>query len=129
MREATLGAYAHQDLALRTTGVRAPAGSGAEEMPLFRVVFELEHARAAHETLRLPEAEVTPLPRPPGAKRTLRSELRLTMLDGGARIGGTLWYRTELFDAGTIDRMIRGYLALLEDAAADPDRPLPGFRT
>jgi hypothetical protein len=30
------------------------------------------------------------------------------MLDEGARICSTLWYRTELFDAGTIDRMIRG---------------------
>jgi len=46
------------------------------------------------------------------------------MLDEGARICSTLWYRTELFDAGTIDRMIRGYLALLEDVAAHPDRPL-----
>jgi hypothetical protein len=124
VREATLGAYGHQDLPFaRLVSVLRP-GSGAEEMPLFRVVFELEHPRAAHETLRLTEAEVSPLPRSPDAKRILRSELRLTMLDDGTRIGGSLWYRTELFDMDTIDRMIRGYLELLEAAAGDPDRPL-----
>ena len=128
VRETTLGAYAHQDLPFARLVSALRPGSGAEEMPLFRVVFELEHARAAHETLRLPEAEVVSLPRAPGARRTLRSELRLTMLDAAARIGGTLWYRTELFDADTIDRMIRGYLALLEDAAAHPDRPVPKFQ-
>ena len=125
VRETTLGAYGHQDLPFARLVDALGPGSGAEEMPLFRVVFELEHARAAHETLSLPEAEVSPLSRVPGAKRTLRSELRLTMLEDGAQIGGTLRYRTELFDTDTIDRMIRGYLALLEDAAADPDLPLP----
>ncbi len=124
VRETTLAAYGHQDFpfARLVTALR-PEGA-AEEMPLFQVVFELEHARGAGETLRLPGVEVSPLPRSPREKRTLRSELRLTMMDDGARIGGTLSYRTELFDAATVEGMIHGYLALLRDVAADPDRPL-----
>jgi amino acid adenylation domain-containing protein len=123
VRETLLAAYGHQELPFARLAAALGPGSGAEEMPLFRVVFELEHARPAADTLRLPRAEVSPLPRPPGQRRTLRSELRLSMRDGG-RVGGTLWYRTELFDPGTIDGMIQGYLELLQDAAADPDRPL-----
>ncbi|HST59411.1 MAG TPA: condensation domain-containing protein, partial [Longimicrobium sp.] len=124
VRETALAAYGHQDFpfARLVTALR-PEGT-AEEMPLFQVVFELEHARGAGETLRLPEVEVSPLLRSPLEKRTLRSELRLTMMDDGTRIGGTLSYRTELFDAATVEGMIHGYLALLRDVAADPDRPL-----
>jgi amino acid adenylation domain-containing protein len=124
VRQTTLAAYAHQDLPFARLVEELCPGAGAEEMPLFQAVFELEHARGAGETLRLPDAEVSPLQRPPGLPRTLRSELRLTMHDDGAQIGGTLWYRTERFDARTIDGMIRGYLALLHAAAADPDCPL-----
>jgi non-ribosomal peptide synthetase component F len=50
--------------------------------------------------------------------------MRLTMTDDGTRIGGTLAYRTELFDPATVERMIGEYLALLQAAAADPDRPV-----
>ena len=49
------------------------------------------------------------------------------MLDDGERIGDTLWYRTELCDDGDHRRMSRGYLTLLECAAANPDRPLGCF--
>jgi non-ribosomal peptide synthetase component F len=45
------------------------------------------------------------------------------MTDDGRNIRGSLAYRTELFDSATIERMIGDYLALLEGAAADPDRP------
>ncbi|MBW3655436.1 MAG: amino acid adenylation domain-containing protein, partial [Gemmatimonadetes bacterium] len=124
VRENTLGAYGHQDFpfARLVSALRPDAAPG--EMPLFQVIFELEHARSGQETLRLPEVQVAPLPPSPKEKRTLRSELRLTMVDDGVRIGGSLAYRTELFDAATIDRMIEGYVALLRGAAADPDRPL-----
>ncbi|MFL5385473.1 MAG: amino acid adenylation domain-containing protein [Longimicrobiaceae bacterium] len=124
VREATLGAYGHQDLPFALLAAALRPECGAEEMPLFQAVFELEHARAAHESLRLPGVEVSRLPRSPLEKTTLRSELRLTMLEDGERIGGRLRYRAERFDPETIDRMIRGYLALLEGAVADPDRPL-----
>ena len=122
-REATLGAYAHADLPFATLASALRPECGPEEMPLFQAVFELEQARAAEDALLFPGAEVTALPRPP-AERTLRSELRLSLRDDGARIDGVLWYRAELFDAATIDRMIRRYLALLEGVVAEPDRPV-----
>ena len=53
--------------------------------------------------------------------------LRLTMVDHGGRIDGALLYRSELFGAATIDGMIGGYLALLQAAAADPDRAMTEF--
>jgi non-ribosomal peptide synthetase component F len=124
VREAALGAYAHQDLpfARLVSALRPDCGPG--EMPLFQVVFELEHARARQETLRLPAVAPSPLGRSPKDRQTLRSELRLTMSDDGTNVGGSLVYRTELFDSATIERMIGDYLALLEGAVADPDRPV-----
>jgi len=124
VREATLGAYAHQDYPFARLVDALRPGAGAEEMPLFQVVFELEHARDGRATPLPPELEVSRLPRPSLAGRTLRSELRLTMVDHGGRIDGSLLYRSELFGAAAIDGMIGGYLALLQAAAAEPDRPL-----
>ncbi|HEU4562106.1 MAG TPA: condensation domain-containing protein, partial [Longimicrobium sp.] len=124
VREAVLGAFAHQDFpfARLVSALRPECGPG--EMPLFQVVFELDHARAQPERLRIPSVELAPLGRLPGDRRTLRSEMRLTMTDDGTRIGGTLAYRTALFDPATIERMIGEYLALLQAAAADPDQPV-----
>jgi hypothetical protein len=124
VREATLGAYAHQDLPFALLAAALRPECGAEEMPLFQAVFELEHARAAQDSLRLPGVEVSPLPRPPVDRWRLRSELRLTMIDDGGRLEGRLLYRAELFDGETIDRMIGDYLALLEAAVAHPDQPI-----
>jgi non-ribosomal peptide synthetase component F len=124
VREAALGAYAHQDLPFtRLVGALRP-DCGPGEMPLFQVVFELEHARARQERLRLPAVEPSPLGGSPRDRHGLRSELRLTMRDDGTNVVGSLAYRTELFDPATIERMIADYLALLEGAVADPDRPV-----
>ncbi|MEW5928181.1 MAG: condensation domain-containing protein, partial [Gemmatimonadota bacterium] len=125
VREVALGAYGHQEFPYARLVRALRPESGAEEMPLFQVVFELEHARAARETLRLGRVETAPLRRSPGERGRLRSELRLTMREEGEEIGGTLAYRTELYEAERIGRMVGDYEALLAGAAADPDRPLP----
>jgi hypothetical protein len=124
VREATLGAYAHQDFPFARLVTALRPESGPREMPLFQVVFELEQARSGRERLRFPEVELSRLGRSPEDRQALRSELRLTMVDDGTRLRGSLAYRTELFDAATIRRMVGDYLALLDAAAADPDRPL-----
>jgi syringomycin synthetase protein SyrE len=124
VREAALGAYAHQDLPFTglVSALRPDCGPG--EMPFFQVVFELEHARPREERLRLPAVVPSPLGGSPHDRHGLRSELRLTMRDDGTNVAGSLAYRTELFDPATIERMIADYLALLEGAVADPDRPV-----
>ncbi|HEX6039911.1 condensation domain-containing protein, partial [Longimicrobium sp.] len=124
VREAALGAWAHQDLPFARLVDALRPDAGPEEMPLFQVVFELEHPRPAGERFRLPGVEVGVLPRPPGEARTLRSALRLSMTDDGERIGGSLSYRTALFGASAIDGLVDGYQALLHAAVADPDRSL-----
>jgi non-ribosomal peptide synthetase component F len=43
-------------------------------------------------------------------------------------VDGEIWggfrFRTDLFDATTVERMVERYRTLLEQAAADPDLPL-----
>lgn len=52
-------------------------------------------------------------------------DLTVWLWDAGERIEGFVEYDTELFDAGTVRRMISSYEALLEGAIADPDRTVP----
>jgi non-ribosomal peptide synthetase component F len=52
---------------------------------------------------------------------TAQFELTLYMIDTGSDLIALAEYRTELFDAATIDRLLGAYRSLLEAAAADPD--------
>src|SRR3712207_7349251 len=49
-------------------------------------------------------------------------DLALSLADEGERIAGVLEYRTELFDAATVERMAVHLGVLLDGMAADPDR-------
>ncbi|HLL84666.1 MAG TPA: amino acid adenylation domain-containing protein, partial [Longimicrobium sp.] len=52
-----------------------------------------------------------------------RSKFDLTLMaqEAGGRVMGRLEYRTELFDAATIERMLERYVRVLEAAASAPD--------
>ncbi|MGH6690928.1 MAG: non-ribosomal peptide synthetase, partial [Gammaproteobacteria bacterium] len=51
---------------------------------------------------------------------TSKFDLSMTMIDDGERLAGVVEYRTELFDAARIERMVGHYGRLLEAAVADP---------
>ncbi|HVH11769.1 MAG TPA: AMP-binding protein, partial [Longimicrobium sp.] len=55
-------------------------------------------------------------------------DLSLRMHDGGGPLAGALIYRTELFDAVTIDRMAGQLVRMLEQAAAAPDTRLSALQ-
>ncbi|MEW5925849.1 MAG: amino acid adenylation domain-containing protein [Gemmatimonadota bacterium] len=119
VREETLGAFAHQDLPFeRLVEALAPERAAAHT-PVFQVIFALQTAEAGG--LSLGSGRVEPLG---GGAAAAKFDLALELADAGGSFAGSIVYRTELFDAGTVERLAARYAALLEGAAADPARRL-----
>ncbi|HET7233763.1 MAG TPA: amino acid adenylation domain-containing protein [Longimicrobium sp.] len=118
VREATLGAHAHQDLPFERLVQELDVDRDAASSPLFQamLVFGSVHA---HDTLRMGDVEV--LGEETGTGSAM-FDLLLQMSEYEGVIQGTLDYRTSLFDATTIARLLGHYRMLLEAVAADPSR-------
>ncbi len=119
VREEVLGAFAHQDLPFeRLVEELAPERAPAHT-PVFQVMFTLRTEEPGG--LSLGGAAVEPFG---GGAATAKFDLALELADADGRLAGGLVFRTELFDADTVDRLASAYAALLEGALADPDRPV-----
>jgi amino acid adenylation domain-containing protein len=123
VREADLGAYAHQDLPFeRLVEALSPTRSLARQ-PLFQTMLTLQNApRAAWEFADL---EVRPVR--PGGVTGAKFDLLFTLAErhgGGdakqAGIDGVLEYATDLFDRDTVDSLASRFVRVLEHVAADP---------
>src|SRR5262249_30620827 len=90
--------------------------------PLFQVMLVLQNTPPA--ALALGEAEAHPLA---VAGDTAEFDLNLSLTEKAEGLRALLAYNTDLFDAGTTERMLGHYRTLLEGAAADPDRRLADF--
>ncbi|MEW5926454.1 MAG: amino acid adenylation domain-containing protein [Gemmatimonadota bacterium] len=120
VRETTLGAYAHQDIPFEKLVEELQPERSLSHTPLFQVMFALQNNERG--SLELGDLGVEPLAGREG--ETTHFDLSMGIVEAGARLVGEISYRAELFDAGTVDRMLGHYVALLERAAAEPDRPL-----
>ena len=117
VREAALGAYAHQDLPFERLVVELQPERSLRHTPLFQVMFALLDADAGRP--RLGGAEMEPLAAGVGVAKF---DLELELLDEGEGLTGTLMFHPELFDAATVERMLAHLGSLLEAVAADPGR-------
>ncbi|HEU0299248.1 MAG TPA: amino acid adenylation domain-containing protein, partial [Longimicrobium sp.] len=119
VRETTLEGYAHQDLPFERLVDELHVERKLDRTPLFQVVFSYDAAAA--EGLRLPGIRVTERS---AAHRTAKFDLALNLEEAEGALTGYLEYATDLFDAATAIRLGEHYVRLLEQALADPDRPL-----
>jgi amino acid adenylation domain-containing protein len=118
-REVTLGAYAHQDVPFEKLVAELQPERTLSHSPLFQVLFTLQNAGndgGALSGLRVSAVEAERV----SAKFDL--SLVLTPTSGGLR--GGLTYSTDLFERGTVDRMLGHLERVLEQVAADADVPL-----
>ncbi|HEX2190338.1 MAG TPA: condensation domain-containing protein, partial [Longimicrobiaceae bacterium] len=122
VREATLGAFQHQDLPFERLVEELAPERSLTHAPLFQVMFALQNTEQS--ALRLGELRMEPLP--PGEGVT-QFDLDLSLQEGPERIVGTLRYRRDRFDAPTVERMLAHFRILLEAALAAPDRPVSGL--
>ncbi|HEX8558916.1 MAG TPA: amino acid adenylation domain-containing protein, partial [Pyrinomonadaceae bacterium] len=116
VREATLGAYAHQEVAFEKLVEELHPERDMSRNPLFQVMFALQNAPL--EDFALPGLRLGPFDT--GNDMT-RFDLEFHLWEDGGAVAGTLIYNTDLFDAATVAQMLGHYRNLLEGAAADPD--------
>ncbi|HSK77736.1 MAG TPA: amino acid adenylation domain-containing protein, partial [Thermoanaerobaculia bacterium] len=119
VREATLSAYAHQEVPFeRLIEDLAPERDLARP-PLVQVLFSLNNAPSG--ALELPGLTLTS-----SAPRTGTAKFELTCAfsetEGG--LAGMFEYSRDLFDGPTIERLAERFVRLLAGAAADPRQRL-----
>ena len=114
VREATLGAYEHQELPFERLVAELQPERSLAHSPLFQVLFALQNADASGGELpglrtEAVEAEI--------GTAMFDLSLMLAAHDGG--LGGALMYATDLFERGTVAR-IPGHLErVLEQVAGN----------
>ncbi|HEU0077325.1 MAG TPA: amino acid adenylation domain-containing protein, partial [Longimicrobiaceae bacterium] len=118
-REATLGAFAHQDLPFEKLVEELRVERSLRHTPLFQVMFSLQNMDRGE--LSMGELEVGGLAR---GEDVAKFDLSVTLLEDGERFRGTFVYRTDLFDRATVERMADHFGRLLDAVAARPDRRL-----
>lgn len=121
VKRLTLGAYAHQELPFEKLLDELDVERSLSQAPLFQVFFVLQNAPG--EPVQLEGLELALLA---SENETAKFDLSLSMMETtaglGGTIGGTISYRTELFDAETVRRLIENFERLLVGIAAAPDR-------
>ncbi|HWS53455.1 MAG TPA: amino acid adenylation domain-containing protein, partial [Pyrinomonadaceae bacterium] len=115
VREACLGAYAHQDAPFERVVEEAQPERSLSHSPLFQVVFVLQNTPAGETNPA--GLGVSPF-RVEGA--TSKFDLMLTLTETGGRLAGGFEYSTDLFDAATVERMAGHFRELLRGAVERP---------
>ncbi|HYH46016.1 MAG TPA: amino acid adenylation domain-containing protein, partial [Thermoanaerobaculia bacterium] len=122
VREAALGAFAHQELPFEKVVEELQPQRDPSRPPLFQVLFALQTARdAAAPAVELPGLSVRGIALGADSAKFDLS-LALGEVDGG--LAGGVEFNRDLFETATIDRLTGHLAVLLAAAAAEPGRPL-----
>ncbi|HET7231442.1 MAG TPA: amino acid adenylation domain-containing protein, partial [Longimicrobium sp.] len=116
VREATLGAYAHQELPFEKLVAELQPERSLSHSPLFQVLFTLQNAGGGGGAF--PGLGVSAA----GAElASAKFDLSLTLAATAQGLRGGLNYNTDLFERGTIERMLGHLERVLEQVATDAD--------
>ncbi|GAA1024555.1 MULTISPECIES: non-ribosomal peptide synthetase [Amycolatopsis] len=115
-RQTVLDAFAHDDVPFEEVVDAVHAGRDPGRNPLFDVMVLLHNAGAgpAFPGLSAELAGVT--------RDSANFDLTVEFEESDGRLAGLVEYSTELFEVGTIDRLIAHLLRLLAGVSADPGR-------
>lgn len=121
VRRSTMDAHENQDLPFERLVEALQPQRSLSHNPLFQVMYN--HLHEEYQILQgLPGLSVT---QQPCTNDTAQFELTLdTREDANGCVRACLTYAVELFDAGSIERMARHYVTVLEALAEQPDRPV-----
>jgi amino acid adenylation domain-containing protein len=119
VRNVILGAWEHQDVPFERIVEALQPERSLSHSPLFQVMLTVTNVGGtrALSGLRVRPIEVA-------RAITTDYDLTLTVASGEADIQTVVEYRTDLFDRGTIQRMLRHLERVLEQVAADADLPI-----
>jgi len=119
VKQVCLGAYSHQDLPFDRLVEELHLQRDLSRNPLFQVMFALQNAPV--RPLELPGLTLSPVE---GDSETAHFDLTLQIVDTEQELTAAFVYNTDLFEAGTIARMLGNFQTLLEAIVADPERRL-----
>ncbi|HEX8189045.1 MAG TPA: condensation domain-containing protein, partial [Pyrinomonadaceae bacterium] len=122
VREATLGAYAHQHVPFERLVEELQPERSLSHTLLFQVSLVLQNAP-------LPELELSGLSLSPVEMEgeTAKFDVTLAVQEKGDELHARWEYNTDLFDAETIGRMAGHFRNLLAHACERPDLPASGL--
>lgn len=115
-----LGAYAHQDLPFEILVKELQPERDLSRSPLFQVMFHYMNV-PTQAALQLPGLTLRTLE---FERRTVKYDLSLHLVNTDQGLRAILAYSSELFEAATMQRMLKHFQTLVEDVAANPDLTL-----
>jgi amino acid adenylation domain-containing protein/non-ribosomal peptide synthase protein (TIGR01720 family) len=115
-----LEAYEHQEIPFEKVVDELRLPRRLSHTPLFQVALTLQDV-PADASLKLPGLSLEPLAVETG---WAKFDLELELTDTGEAIFGMMGYRTDLFEAETIKRMVGHLTTLLQAAVANPQERL-----
>ncbi|MCP4659209.1 MAG: amino acid adenylation domain-containing protein, partial [bacterium] len=120
VRDAALGAYAHQDLPFEKLVEELEPERNLSRNPLVQVLLVLQNApvaiRELDPGLTVELAGV--------ATEQVSFDLTMSLAEQGDRLRGAVWYSSDLFDAATIRRLAGHFRTLLAGIVAEPEARL-----
>lgn len=120
VRDTTLAAYAHQDAPFERVVNACQVQRDPSHSPLVQVLFDFQNL-PPRQQLSIDGLQIAPI----GAElATAKLDLVVDMWEREGRISGSVEFNTDLFDAASIERLMRRYERLLQDAAQRPDARL-----
>ncbi len=119
VREASLRAYAHQDVPFERVVEALQPERALNRAPLFQTAFALNSSRLPEVTL--PGLKISPFEI---GSSTARFDLMLVLEEAGEGIAGALEYSTDLFERATAEAIVARLERLLQAAVEAPDAPL-----
>jgi amino acid adenylation domain-containing protein len=123
VRETCLGAYAHQDLPFEKLVEELQPERSLDHTPLFQVMFMLQQGGGA--SIELKKLRLSPLEI---EDETEKFDLTLLADESEPRMQIVVGYNTDLFDAGTIGRMLNHYRQVLQAVVTNPRERLSELR-
>ncbi|HLL46257.1 MAG TPA: amino acid adenylation domain-containing protein, partial [Longimicrobiaceae bacterium] len=115
VREATLGAFAHQEVPFERLVEELHPERSLSHSPVFQAMFTLHGDEGA--SLRLPGAESAVEEVWSGRAKY---DVSVALRDGGDALPGIFGYDAALFERATVERMAAHFVTLLGAAAAAP---------
>jgi amino acid adenylation domain-containing protein len=115
VNETTLGAYAHQELPFEKLVEALQPERNTGHAPLYQVVFLLDYAPTS--SFELPDLSLSLIEMETGSAKM---DLSVGVVESTDGLWVSAEYATDLFDAATIQRLLRQYVTLIQSIVADP---------
>jgi amino acid adenylation domain-containing protein len=118
VRDATLGAYEHQDIPFERLVEELNPERTLSHSPVFQVMLVLQNAPGGEAGGEIEGLAISGMPR---EREAAKYDLTLNVMEHGGQVHGLVEYALDLFDEGTMKRLVNGFLVLLDSALARPE--------